>query len=1127
MQLTAILRPASCTGRTQQIIRVMKLSAILMLAFCMQLSARTTGQTVTLSLKDAPMKEVFREIRKQTGFDIFVTESVLKRTGNVTLDVKDMQVTEVLERCFRNQDLTFTITNDMIYVQTKSAQSLPSGVGSTLHHSAPPIDIHGRVTDSLGNPLVGASVMVKGSNRGTTTDSKGDFVLAEVKNSEILNISYTGYITKQYKINGNENFTVLLNKSISPLDEIQIIAYGQTTKRFQVGNVSTVTSDEIGKQPVLNPLLALEGRVPGLEITQLSGMNGGGVTVRIQGRNSIQNGLDPLIVIDGVPFPSQLTNTGFETIVQGGSPLNYVNPADIESIDVLKDADATAIYGSRAANGAILITTKKGKAGTTRLNVNLQQGWGQVTRKLNLLNTQQYLNMRHEAFYNDSVYNPSRYSPPNPKRDYDLLLWDTTRYTDWQKTLIGGTAQYTNITAGISGGTSNLQYLISGNYKRQTTVFPGNFDDKSGGLHFNFNGASPNQKFHFNLSGSYLYDQNYLPDIDLTSQIYLAPDAPAIYNANGTLNWAPNAAGSSTWRNPLANLYAEFNNSTKNLISNANLSYNLLQGLEIRGNLGYTELLSNQYSPVRLEYYRPERRPFSQRLSDFINRDMRSWIIEPQIHYAGRVGKGKIDGLLGATVSQNTTDVLAFSASGFSSDLLMQSPSAATSITMYSSSATTESKYNALFGRLNYNWDDKYLINLTARRDGSSKFGDENKFHNFWSIGGGWIFSQEKFIQHNFSFFSFGKLRASYGTTGNDQISDYSYLSLYYNSNTPIPYQNATGLAVGNLPNPYLQWEETRKLQGGIDLGFINDRILLSIGYAQNRSSNQLISSSLPSVAGFTYITENLPATIQNTSWEFVLNTINIKARNFNWSSSVNFTIPQNKLLSFPGIASTSYAAGDLGVIVGQPLGVQQVFRYAGVDPATGNYLVLDKNGKPTSNPDYTADRTALVAPLTKYYGGFRNSISYKGFQLDFLFQFVQQIAPKDMYYYNGTENPGVFSRSSDNQPFTVLNHWQKPGDNAPTGRYTTANYSVPVWSAFSDAGYNDEASYIRLKNISLSWQLPSSWLGKAHLQNARFYFSGQNLVTITKYTGLDPETRSSTSLPPLKLWSVGVQMEL
>ncbi|HEX4849953.1 MAG TPA: TonB-dependent receptor plug domain-containing protein, partial [Puia sp.] len=352
---------------------------------------------------------------------------------------------------------------------------------------------------------------------------------------------------------------------VSAIDEVQVIAYGTTTKRFNIGNVATVKAADIEKQPVQNPLLALQGRVPGVVVTQMTGINGGAVKVRIQGQNSFRaDGLDPLIVIDGVPYPATTTSY-MEYVVQGGSPLNYINPSDIESISVLKDADATAIYGSRAANGAILITTKKGKTGKPKLFVDVQQGWGKVTRHVDMMNTRQYLDMRYEAYKNDGI---DLAAQSVSSKNYDLKFWDTTRYTDWQKELIGGAAQYTNINAGVSGGSANVQYLVSATYNRQTTVFPGNFSDKVGGLHFSLNGSSPNQRLRIQLSGSYQYNQNGLPGNDLTqSAVLLEPDAPKLYNEDGSLNWAQTASGRSTWTNPLVNsLYTEFSNTTSNLV---------------------------------------------------------------------------------------------------------------------------------------------------------------------------------------------------------------------------------------------------------------------------------------------------------------------------------------------------------------------------------------------------------------------------------------------------------------------------------------------------------------------------------------------------------------------------------
>lgn len=1103
----------------RQMVRVMKLTLLFITVGLLQANANGYSQQLTMDVKEESLIRVFAIIKKQTGYVYFGATELLAKARPVTFKVRNEPLDNVLKMCFKDQPLDYMIDGKTISVFEKKKE-----VGTTISWGSPAlIDLRGRVTNEENDPVAGVSVQVKGTRMGTSTNGDGEFSLSKVPHDAVLVLTAVNIQAIEAPVDGRRMLDLKVKGKTGKLDEVQVIAYGKTSQRFNVGNVTTVKAEDIEKQPVTNPLLALQGRVPGLEVTQLTGMNGGKVTVRIQGRNSINSGLEPLVVVDGVPYPTLLPNTLLEGIVAGGSPLNYINPSDIESIDVLKDADATAIYGSRAANGAILITTKKGKIGKAKLSVNLQQGWGKVTRKVDMMNTRQYLDMRYEALKNDGI----DLSTLNQGWDYDLTVWDTTRYTDWQKTLIGGTAQYTNIGASISGGTAAMQYLIGANYNRQTTVFPGDFDNKSGGLHFNINGSSTNQKLKIQLSGSYNINNNKLPNLDLTFySVVLEPNAPALRNTDGTLNWAPNEAGSATWFNPLVyTLYSDFNNTTKNLVSNANLGYSILPGLEIRSSFGYTHLQSNLYLPERLEVNPPEYRPYAQRTASYGTRNMSSWIIEPQLTYKGTIGKGKLEGLLGSTIQQNSVNVLTLTGTGYSNDLVMKSIMSATSKTV-SQHFLNQYKYNALFARLNYNWADKYLISLTARRDGSSRFGDKNKFHNFGSVGLGWIFSQEKWIQQNLSFLSFGKLRSSYGTTGNDQIPDYSYLSLYTYIGAVINYQNTAGIRVSGISNPYLQWEETRKWQCGMDLGVLNDRIVLNATYARNRSSNQLIGYAIPSITGFTNITQNFPATVQNTSWEFTLNTVNIKERNFNWTNSLNLTIPRNKLVSFPNIEQTSYGSPFSDIIVGQPLGLTRAYRFANVDPATGDYWVFDKDGKPTTTPDYLTDRTQLISTLTNWYGGLQNSITYKGFQLDILFQFVRQRGPRQLYYYNENVVPGQFGYGASNQPITVLNRWQKQGDNATFARYNSNGSLIP-WPSASDVWYSYEASYIRLKNMSLSWQLPSTWLQKMRVQNGRLYFRGQNLATITKFTGLDPETRSTSTLPPLQLWTVGMQIEL
>jgi TonB-dependent starch-binding outer membrane protein SusC len=1125
MKLTAnpawlSLSPHGGNGSGAKFLRIMKLTTIIILAACLHTSAKGVAQqTITFSGKEVSLESVFTAIKKQTTYRFFFNTDMLTNASKITIDVKNAQIEQVMNMALKDQPLTFTIKGRTIFIMKK-----PEEVKKSVQVAAPtgdPITVSGRVTDENGEPLAGANVKVKGGTNGVTTDAQGRFTLNNVDPNASLEVSFVGRETEILSVKGKSVFSVALGQKVGTLDETVVIAYGTTSRRLNTGNVSTIKSTEIEKQPVNNPLLALQGRVPGLFITQASGVPGSGVTVRIQGQNSITSGNDPLYVIDGVPYVSQLLSTNIGTILgaspggANGNPMNYINPNDIESIEVLKDADATAIYGSRAANGAILITTKKGKEGKTKVDINGQKGWGQITRNIDLLNTQQYIQMRREAFKNDNAVIGSR--------DYDVNgLWDTTRYTDWQKTLIGKTASYTDISARVGGGTAGVNYSIGGTYHKETTVFPGDFSDKKGGIHFSLRSTSNSQKFRIQLSGNYLADNNNLPQLDLTSSaLRLAPNAPALYNSDGSLNWMPNNAGtSSSWINPLRGLYNAYKNNTTNLLSNAVLSYQVLPGFEIKSSFGYNSLQTKEFAGFPLIAYAPENRSFLTSSALYTNNNINSWIIEPQAFYRCAIDKGKLELLVGTTILQNNSNGESLLGDGYSNDLILEDIKSATTITAQGSVKSIY-KYNAIFGRINYDWLDKYIINITARRDGSSRFGSKNQFHNFASIGGAWIFTSERFIKNNLSFLSFGKMRGSYGTTGNDQIGDYRYLNLYTPINAGVPYQNTSAIEVTALPNPYLQWEKTKKLQFGLDLGFVKDRILLTVNYVRNTSSNQLLSYALPVMTGFPGIISNFPATIQNTAWELSLNVTNIKANHFNWSTNFNLTVPENKLISFPDLATSTYASL---LVIGEPITVTKAYHFLGVDQLNGVFQFSDSHGNPTTTPNNLTDKTVLINTLPKFYGGFQNNLKYKGLQLDFLFQFVKQIGSN--YLYNYANVPGQFVRGYNNEPVTVLNRWQKAGDVSSIQK-VSQNFSLSGSAdnfRFSDAVYSD-ASYIRLKNLSLSWQLPDKWLRMAHLQSSRIYIQGQNLLTITDYQGMDPENMSSTSLPPLRVITLGLQI--
>lgn len=1095
------------------------LSVLLLSLTCIYSNAQAGDHRVTISGAAITLKSVFKAIKKQTGFAVMYNTSItmLNQEDKVSVSFKDTPLDEVLEYLLKGKNLEWTYNEDVVIIHKKPMEApKKNDVDSTVT----PALLSGRVTDAAGSPLPGVTVQVKGTSQGTTTDADGKFTLPKVKIGEELVFSSVGFETRTVTVKGKSVLTQM-NMLVSALDETVVVAYGETTRRLSTGNIATVKAKDIEKQPVTNPLLALQGRVAGLFIEQSTGIPGTGVKVRIQGQNSLSSGSDPLYVIDGVPYISQMLLglsgiQGQSGARSSGSPLSYINPADIESIEVLKDADATSIYGSRAAAGAILITTKKGKAGKTQVDLNLQKGWSKVGHFLDLLNTPQYLSMRREAKNNDGE--------SINDTDYDINgTWDTTRNTDWQKELIGNTAQYTNARLSVTGGSATTAFLLGLGYNRETTVFPSNLHVKKTSAHFNINHNSANGRFKMQAGGQYMVDRTRLLNTDLTSiAVKLAPNAPTLYSLDGSLNWSPDASGTSTWQNPLAETLAKYKNNVNNLLANASVNYELWPGLNIKTDMGYTHMTRNEATLYPLFIYPPEERRFSARSSTFSDDQITSWNIEPQIILNKKIGKGKLETLAGVTFLKTEAAQRTYYASGFSSDLLLEDIRAAAQIR---ARGTVDNiyKYNALFARLNYNWDNKYIINLSARRDGSSRFGSKNLFHNFASIGTAWLFSNENFAQNLHPFFSFGKLRVSYGTTGNDQIGDYQFMNLYFSRSLAVPYQGTTGLFTDQFPNPYLQWEETRKFQAGLEMGFARDRILLNLTHYLNRSSNQLQNYTLPIITGADGITTNFPATIQNSGWEITLNTTNIKHNHFSWTSSINLTIPKNKLVAFEQLEQSAYA--NL-YIIGQPFTISHLFKATGVDPATGLFSFSDNHRGKTSRPVYPHDAIVIFNNAAKYYGGMQHSLSYKSLSLDFLCQFVRQ---KRINYKYGNF-PGFFWRGEGNQPASVLNRWQKPGDS-PSMQRLSASYPSEVIEAYSsayqsDAAYED-ASYIRLKNLSLSWHLPYPLLQKLHLHYARAFVQGQNLLTFTNYSGLDPETASTTSVPPLRIWSLGLQITL
>tara|TARA_B100000378_G_scaffold275608_1_gene271975 strand:- start:16352 stop:19333 length:2982 start_codon:yes stop_codon:yes gene_type:complete len=934
-------------------------------------------------------------------------------------------------------------------------------------------EISGVVQDQNGLPIPGVTVTVKNTNRGTVTNLDGEYSISAPANGTLV-FSYIGFKTVEIPVENNEEISIQLEEDVSALGEVKINAgYYNITQRERTGNISRVTAEEIELQPVVSPIQALQGRMAGVEVTSGGSHPGMAPTIKIRGTNSLrEEGNYPLYIIDGVPINSTPVESSSLMSSSGIDPLNNLDVSNIESIEVLKDADATAIYGSRGANGVVLITTKQGRAMGTGLETRIYTGVASVPNRLELLNTEEYLEVRRTAFENDGV-------EPTESNAFDLLLWDQDRYTDWQDFLFGGTSETTNANITFKGGNENTSFRLGSSYFSQGTVYPGDFDYQKVTGNLNLNHRSKNDKFILALSVNYGVDVNNLVgNVSFNSSIsFLPPNAPAIFNEDGSLHW--DEWGEAGLDNPFAGYFNRSTTNTNNLISNIGLSYKLLPGLEFKSSLGYTYYNSRELRKQPRRSYNPSDAIYHR--SSHLTAIRDSWIIEPQLNYNKSFKDLNLNFLIGATFQENNDFSERFQGDGYASESLIGNIGAAENITN-SIRENTEYRYAAIFSRIGLNWDSKYYLNFTGRRDGSSRFGPNNRFANFGAVGTAWIFSEEKFIKKIFPFLSFGKLRGSYGTTGNDQIGDYGYLDAYEATIGP------GGLYPTGLANPNYSWEVNKKLEGGLELGIIKDRIRLGTSYYRNRSSNQLVGYPLPHITGFTSVQANLPATVENRGLELEFNSLNIKTESIRWESSINLTIPENELISYPDIEQSSYANTYR---VGSPLNISLLYDYTGLDPETGFYSIRDVNDD--GSYDYQ-DRLIVRDQNREYYGGINNNLSFKNFSLQFLWEFVKQDGRLTSFAAGTASNSTelILSELQGESPYQQISQ----SIASQTAYNRVLNTTFPI----------RDASYIRLKTLSLSYQFPGNLLKNTGIRNAQFFLHGQNLLTITNYDGMDPE---------------------
>ncbi|WP_256867441.1 SusC/RagA family TonB-linked outer membrane protein [Winogradskyella forsetii] len=1046
--------------------------------------------------KTMTIYEVLELIGQQTECTFIYQSDIFNDVPNIQLKSGVIKVMTLLSQCLPESDYTITTTNDT-YITISKKELTPTKQRQ--------IEVKGQITDTAGLPISGAFISVQGRNKGTTSLIDGTYSI-NARADDTLVFSYLGFVTQTIPVDGQKDINVQLKEDVTAFDAVILNAgYYSVKDKERTGSIAKVDARVIEEQPVNTALEALQGRVAGLDIVSTTGLAGGGYSVRIRGQNSIAAGNDPLYVIDGVPFDSgSIGNQNLSALVLPGgtiNPLNTLDPSAIASIEILKDADATAIYGSRGANGVVLITTKKGKAGKTTFSLDVATSVTSVTRLTKLLNTEQYIGMREEAFANDGITEIPSFTP-------DINgAWDRNRYTDWQREFIGNTGYNETLRASVTGGNEQTRFALGGSFMKETTVYPLDFNYKKTTVYSTLSHQSKDGRFKLQFTTNYGQDNNYLPTSDLIRVAkFLPPNAPEIYDDNGDLNWE-----NSTWNNPYAALRSTYNNETRNLLSNTSLGYGLLEDLDFKVNMGYTNSDINEIQLNPHTIYNPAFGLTSMSSSAQNNTaDRVSWIIEPQLDYRQKLGQGTFTATVGGTAQEQTLEEFGLRGSGFISNQQLNSLIVAQNLRV-TNDYNSQYRYLALYARLNYNWKDKYIINLTGRRDGSSRFGPGNQYANFGAIGTAWILTEEDFIKDN-DWLSFAKLRASFGTSGNDQIGDYQYLSTY-NIEANV-YNNQIGLIPTSLFNPFFGWERNRKMEIALESSLWKDRLKFEATYYHNRSDNQLLQIPMPATTGFSSLNSNFDATVYNYGYEIGLQSLNTRSDNFEWRSGLQLTIPRNKLVAFKGLESSTYRNQ---LVIGEPLSIVKLYKLDGINPDTGLYEFVDYN----NDGEITAsdDRQVIGDLSPQFYGGLTNTIRYKNWNLDFLFQFTSR---KGFNEFFNTEPPGFMQ----NQPVGVLDRWQGINTQGSIQAYTAGNnfdaYYQHIRFTQSNAIISD-ASFVRLKNLSISYRLLHK---KKNSPSCTIYLQGQNLLTFTNFRGGDPEQNTSF-LPPLRRFSLRIKLEL
>ena len=1086
---------------------------ITLFLYGMQVSGKNTGIPINLSEKNVPLQKVFKEIQKQTGYDFLCTYELLEKAGKVTVQVKNATLEQALEICLKGTDLTYLILDKTVVI--KQRVKSPNVVAAVDENLPPPIDVSGKVTDDQGNPLAGASVKVKGTNIGTTTDANGLFTLKNVNENAAIEISFVGFQAQTVTAKENGLMNIILVKSENKLDDVQIVLVGYQARRRSdlSGAVSVVNVGGMAKLPVLSVDQALQGKAPGVRITQNTGQPGDGVVVRIRGVGTI-NDNNPLFIIDGVP-----TKDG----------INFLSPNDIESLVVLKDASSAAIYGARASNGVILVTTKAGKRGTPQFNYSGYAGVQMHGDLPKMLNTKQYVEIYNEAVNNDNA------EITNPALKRKLIPTDMPMAnTDWLDEIFR-TAPIQNHQLSVSGGNEKALYYISGNYSKQNGIILNSWYERYSLLSkLNLN-LTDRLTLSNSINLSYS-DKNRIGSSGdgyggnggsvVRYALFRTPAIP-VYDSAGIysdLPTYPNFFGDGY--NPVA-LANKTDNKEKQyrVFTNLNAEYKITNNIRFRTDAGLDAIITNnkrfdENYGTNLRVNSPNR--LSQSTATNFNLVWNNTIRYNKVYNAVH----NVNFVLGTEAIANKTNIHGGSDNTFPDQIpSLRYLNNGLSLSKTVFEGQQEWSLFSLFGNINYSYKNKYLFSVNARRDGSSRFGTDNKYGNFYSGSFGWNIHNEAWAQNLLPVFSKIKLRGSYGQLGNQDIGNYAFASIIgrgYNAVFGETPTSNPGYTVSTRGNDKVKWESSTQADAGLDLGIWQDKLSLIVDYFVKRTSDMLIPIPLPLIGGSASTPFVNAGEVENRGLEVEVNYAN-NSNKLKYNINVNAATLSNKVLSLSNGEPIPGGRIDNGIYatlttVGQPIGSFYLYQmdgifqdqaeiissaYQGNNIRPGDVKFKDVNGDGFINEK---DRTFLGSAIPKYTYGFTGNLQYSNFDLSVFFQG----AYGNKLYLQVNQDIEGFYRAFNVTQKVYDERWTGQGSSNTMPRVSwlgSANNKTP------SSRFLEDGSYLRLKNLQIGYNIPQKLVNRWRIKNLRIYVTGQNLWTLTKYTGLDPEMNTSDNL--------------